>query len=214
MAIVHQTTLTPSKLELLEAWLPTRRWYRGTTPRLSKAGGFRLDDPDGVVGIEFLLLIDDSATGPQLYHVPLTYRGAPLHGADEALVGTMEHGVLGRRWAYDATRDPVAVNAVVDLLAGRATAQAQNYSDTVDSAVQVRRVDVPDNSVQPIDTDTHTDLPVSSDLTLRIHRLPVDPLPDAVGAVAAPYVLADVRRSVVEVVSVRTRATAPEENQV
>ncbi|NKX86270.1 maltokinase N-terminal cap-like domain-containing protein [Nocardia coubleae] len=214
MAIVHQTTLTPSKLELLEAWLPTRRWYRGTTPRLSKAGGFRLDDPDGVVGIEFLLLIDDSATGPQLYHVPLTYRGAPLHGADEGLVGTMEHGVLGRRWAYDATRDPVAVNAVVDLLAGRATAQAQNYSDTVDSSVEVRRVDVPDNSVQPLDTDTHTDLPVSSELTLRIHRLPVDPLPDAVGAVAAPYVLAGVRRSVVEIVSVRTRATAPEENQV
>jgi hypothetical protein len=25
-------------------------------------------------------------------------RGAPLDGADQALIGTSEHGVLGRRW--------------------------------------------------------------------------------------------------------------------
>ncbi|KAF0846924.1 maltokinase N-terminal cap-like domain-containing protein [Nocardia caishijiensis] len=209
MAIIHQTTLTPSKLELLEAWLPTRRWYRGATPRLSKAGGFRLDDPDGVVGIEFLLLIDDSATGPQLYHVPLTYRGTPLTGAADGLVGTTEHGVLGRRWVYDATRDPVAVNAVADLLAGRATAQAQNYSETVDSTVRVRRVDVPRTVVAPVDTDTHTDLPTPSGPTLRVHRLPVDPLPDSTGTVAVPYVLAGVRRSVVEVLSVSPAPTGP-----
>jgi len=37
--------------------------------------------------------------------VPLTYRGAPLDGAEDALVGTTEHGVLGRRWVYDGTRE-------------------------------------------------------------------------------------------------------------
>ena len=42
------------------------------------------------------------------YVVPMTYRGAPLAGADEALIGTSEHGVLGRRWIYDgaATLSP------------------------------------------------------------------------------------------------------------
>jgi hypothetical protein len=39
--------------------------------------------------------------------VPLTYRGAPLAGAEESLVGTMEHSVLGTRWVYDGPGDPV-----------------------------------------------------------------------------------------------------------
>lgn len=95
MAVIHHTTMTPGKLELLTTWLPTRPWCRGNgrAPELSKAGGFRLDDPAGAVGIEFMLL-NDSA-GPTTYHVPLTYRDAPLDGADDALIGTSMHGVLG-----------------------------------------------------------------------------------------------------------------------
>ena len=47
MAVIHHTTLTPSKLELLSAWLPGQPWYRdaGRAPELARAGGFRLDDP-------------------------------------------------------------------------------------------------------------------------------------------------------------------------
>ncbi len=47
MATVHKTTLTPTKLELLTAWLPAQPWYadRGRAPELARAGGFRLDDP-------------------------------------------------------------------------------------------------------------------------------------------------------------------------
>jgi Maltokinase N-terminal cap domain len=54
MAIVHNTTMSPGKLELLTAWLPAQPWYLGTgrAPELVKAGGFRLDDPEGEVGIE------------------------------------------------------------------------------------------------------------------------------------------------------------------
>src|SRR5258708_20143791 len=49
MAIIHDTTMSPSKLELLTSWLPAKPWYAGTgrEPELAKAGGFRLDDPAG-----------------------------------------------------------------------------------------------------------------------------------------------------------------------
>ena len=47
MAEIHRTTMTPSKLELLTAWLPHQAWYagQGEAPRLTRVGGFRLDDP-------------------------------------------------------------------------------------------------------------------------------------------------------------------------
>lgn len=133
VAIIHSTTLTPSKLELLTAWLPRQPWYRGTgAPALAKAGGFRLDDPDGEVGIEIMLVSDADGT---VYVVPMTYRGAPLEGADEALLGTSEHGVLGRRWIYDAERDPVAVTQLLALARGEVEAQHQDRSNSVDPSV-------------------------------------------------------------------------------
>ncbi|CAM5708775.1 hypothetical protein SFUMM280S_01006 [Streptomyces fumanus] len=54
MAVIHRTYVKPTKLELLTSWLPSRPWYRGGAgePELTKAGGFRLDDPEGEVGIE------------------------------------------------------------------------------------------------------------------------------------------------------------------
>ncbi|TMR06424.1 1,4-alpha-glucan branching protein [Actinomadura soli] len=143
MAFIHETTMTPGKLELLAAWLPARPWYAGSAdgPELSRSGGFRLDDPEGAVGIEFMVVTDTSGGAPVAYHVPLSYRGAPLSGADGtdsadgALIGTSEHGVLGRRWVYNATRDPVAIGRLLALLQGRAEPQHQNRSDTPDPSV-------------------------------------------------------------------------------
>ncbi|MFG2719105.1 1,4-alpha-glucan branching protein [Streptomyces sp. NPDC048416] len=133
MSVIHPTSLNPTKLELLTPWLPTRPWFHGAgEPDLAKAGGFRLDDPRGEVGIEFIVTTDNSGAQPVTYLVPLTYRGAPLDGAEHALVGTMEHGVLGRRWAYDACHDPVAVAQLFALIEGRVQAQDQNISDTPD----------------------------------------------------------------------------------
>jgi hypothetical protein len=52
VAIIHNTTMVPTKLELLTAWLPRQPWYLGAgRPELARAGGFRLDDPAGEVGI-------------------------------------------------------------------------------------------------------------------------------------------------------------------
>lgn len=38
MALIHQTTMTPSKLDLLTVWLPSRPWYAGSAdgPELSR----------------------------------------------------------------------------------------------------------------------------------------------------------------------------------
>jgi hypothetical protein len=136
MAIIHRTTLIPSKVELLSGWLPSRPWYTdpGREPLLTKAGGFRLDDPEGEVGIEFMVAVD----GPVAYHVPLTYRGAPLDGAEDALIGTTEHGALGRRWVYDGTRDPVLVTQLAALIQGAAEPCAQSITDTPDPTVLTR----------------------------------------------------------------------------
>src|SRR3954447_26494255 len=56
MAVIHNTTMSPTKLELLARWLPEQAWYRGTADQLSRAGGFRLDDPGGEVGIELMVV--------------------------------------------------------------------------------------------------------------------------------------------------------------
>lgn len=82
-----------------------------------------------------MVVTDAAGAEPISYLVPLTYRGAPLDGAENALVGTMEHGVLGRRWAYDGCHDPVLVAQLWALIEGRSQAQAQSITDTVDREV-------------------------------------------------------------------------------
>jgi hypothetical protein len=142
MAIVHNTTMSPTKMELLAGWLPAQPWFPGSgrVPELTKVGGFRLDDPRGEVGIEFMLVTDASGDQPATYQVPMTYHGRELPGADGRLIGTSEHGVLGRRWIYDGIRDPVLVAQLVALLQGEVEAQAQSVSSTPDPTVTVQPV--------------------------------------------------------------------------
>jgi hypothetical protein len=124
MALLHRATLRPSKLDLLTAWLPGRPWYGGTAGAdVVSLGAYRFDDPAGAVGIETILV--GTAGGP-VHQVPLTYRGAPLHGADEWLLGTTEHSVLGPRWVYDACADPVYATALARAVLTGA-GQAEQY---------------------------------------------------------------------------------------
>ncbi len=143
MAVIHRTTLVPGKLELLSGWLVQQDWYRPQPsgpqpigPQLTKAGGFRLDDPAGAVGIEFMVVLDGTGEDAIAYLMPLTYRGDPLPGGDGALIGTTEHGVLGHRWVYDGARDPVLLGQAAELIAGRAQAQAQSESNKPDLTVR------------------------------------------------------------------------------
>ncbi|WP_435238497.1 maltokinase N-terminal cap-like domain-containing protein [Streptomyces sp. YPW6] len=140
MASIHRTTMSPGKLELITGRLPKQSWYAGTggTADLVNAGGFRLDDPDGAVGIEFMVVVDSAGPEPVAYLVPLGYRGAALEGApDAALIGTPEHGVLGTRWVYDGVHDPVVTDRLSALLRGEADPQHQSLSDTPDPTVIV-----------------------------------------------------------------------------
>jgi hypothetical protein len=141
MAIIHATTMNPGKLDLLRVWLPAQPWYldRGREPELAKAGGFRLDDPQGEVGIEFMVVTDGSEDRAITYQVPLTYRPRPIAGVG-GLIGTSEHGVLGRRWIYDGAHDPVLVVQLIALIQGEAEPQAQSVSNAPDRTVTVRRV--------------------------------------------------------------------------
>lgn len=182
MATIHHTTVKPTKLELLTTWLPTRPWYAGGgAPELSRAGGFRLDDPEGEVGIEFMVAVDTSGTEPVTYLVPLTYRGAPLPGAEHALVGTMEHGVLGPRWAYDGCHDPVLTGELFALIEGRAQAQAQSLTDTPDREVTRSYtgsgLPAADAPAAPLDDATGTRLPAPDGTVLHLHRV-LTPAPD------------------------------------
>ncbi|MGW3119647.1 maltokinase N-terminal cap-like domain-containing protein [Streptomyces sp. NPDC001107] len=184
MAIIHHTTLKPTKVELLTTWLPTRPWYQGgpAAAELTKAGGFRLDDPEGEVGIEFMVATDASGPAPAAYLVPLTYRGAPLDGTEHALIGTMEHGVLGRRWVYDGCHDPVLLTELLALIEGRAQAMAQSITDTPDHEV-TRSCTAASPSMKGLlstatDTAESTELHGGDGRLLRVHRvLRPTPLP-------------------------------------
>jgi hypothetical protein len=125
MALIHKATLNPSKLALVTAWLPSRPWFTGE-PELRQVGAYRFDDPSGEVGIETLLL---QTSDGAVCQVPLTYRGAPLDGCEQFLIGTTEHSVLGTRWVYDGCGDPVWATALATAVLTGGT-QADEVVDT------------------------------------------------------------------------------------
>ena len=111
MAILHRATLSPSKIELLTVHVMTFPSVRDTSVSdFSLLGSYRFDDPAGKVGMEAHLV--SAGSGPVI-HVPLTYREAPMVGAEEWLIDTMEHSVLGTRWIYNACGDAVYVQELV-----------------------------------------------------------------------------------------------------
>ncbi|MHB8294542.1 MAG: maltokinase N-terminal cap-like domain-containing protein [Acidimicrobiales bacterium] len=116
MGVVHPgATLRPRFRDFLPRWLAHQSWYAGTNvPELSAVGFFRIEDPDGEVGMETHLVSD----GALVYQIPMTYRGEPLSGpgAGAGLITTAEHSVLGTRWIYDAALDPVWIAQVARLV--------------------------------------------------------------------------------------------------
>ncbi|MCE7081365.1 1,4-alpha-glucan branching protein [Streptomyces sp. ST2-7A] len=139
MALIYKATLTPGKLDLLGGWLPHRPWSAGSSG-FRQVGAYRFDDPAGEVGLEAFLLEADDGT---LLHVPVTYRGAPLEGADEFLIGTTEHSVLGTRWVYDGCGDPVGVTAMIRGALGQQdqaeeVIEADGHRESREPTVRVR----------------------------------------------------------------------------
>jgi hypothetical protein len=118
VALFHRATITPTKSELIAAWAPTQPWGPSADDPIEVIGAYRFDDPDGRVGMETHLV----TAGGVVLQVPLTYRDAPLDGADDALITEMHHSVLGTRWVYDGLRDP---RLVVMLAAVTMTGQGE-----------------------------------------------------------------------------------------
>ena len=219
MALLHRATLTPSKLDLLAAWVPGRPWSAGRVP-VRQLGSYRFDDPAGLVGLESFLL--EAADGTVL-HVPLTYRAAPLAGAAAHLLGTMEHSVLGTRYVYDACVDPVYARALATAVLAGGT-QAEELVD-VDGALERRepsatvvgsgpadpghpgatRADVPAPPEVPPEVDSReegaTTVVSARDLELVVVRVVANTAPPAGSTLTGrwagggPAVLAVVRRT-------------------
>lgn len=171
MAHLYASVMVPPKLELVTAWVRRQAWADGDLEGpLERVGAFRWDDPAGEVGVEVLLFT--TADGV-LLHVPATYRDAPLEGADEHLMGTTEHSVLGRRWAYDGCADPVW--AVATLRAALTGAhQAEERLEAADGTVTVRepavRAHGTGTSGAAGDADALPDVVDAADLTVRLEE--------------------------------------------
>ncbi|MCX2748518.1 hypothetical protein OOZ51_11920 [Arthrobacter sp. MI7-26] len=178
MAIIHRATLRPSKLELIEKYLPAQTWFTkdGSAPP-ELLGAYRFDDPDGEVGLETHLV----SHGGRVYQVPLTYRGSELPGAEDSLLGTMEHSVLGQRWVYDACADPVYVAALATvILTGQQEAEqfveVDGALEPLTGSVKVKGSGTSGSEVPalspaaPITEDTITSID-AGELTLLVNRV-------------------------------------------
>ncbi len=63
MALVHATaSITPTKAELIAAWLPLQPWGPPDSEGLQPVGSYRLDDPEGEVGAEVHFVVDGDTT--------------------------------------------------------------------------------------------------------------------------------------------------------
>lgn len=192
MAIIYDAVLNPTKQELLSAWLPKQSWLppEADAAHLEYLGAYRFDDPAGAVGMESHLLRLDG----RIMHVPLTYRGAPLDGAEAALAGTMEHSVLGDRWIYDATADPVYAAALAAaILQGGAGAEVFRDVDgtlePVPAVVTVRGSGNPGAQVPEITTAAPATAGSVTTIEAGETTLAVDHLPAAHDSAAGAHFL-------------------------
>lgn len=197
MALIHDATLSPSKAELLATWVPRQRWASGLTGDVALIGAYRFDDPEGEVGIEGHLV----RLGGVVLHAPLTYRGAPLAGAEASLVTEMHHSVLGTRYVYDGCADVAFLRmlAVMALTGVGQAAQVVLAGSVVETAAPSVRLDGSgraDDWIQiapfgtPADTEDGAATSVTTgDSTLRVVRRPAVSL-DAVVRTGGMFVAA------------------------
>jgi maltokinase len=89
---------------LVEAWLPTQRWFagKGRDARIEVAPLAQLSATPPVTIWTAHVHYAESDT--ETYQVPLVLRADPVHVLEHVLLGTIETE-SGRRWVYDALHD-------------------------------------------------------------------------------------------------------------
>jgi len=185
MAHLYRAQLTPSKLELVEAWAPSQPWFVGDADgTFEQLAAYRFDDPLGQVGLEVLFV---RVGGGPTMQIALTYRDAAYEPAESWLIGTLMHSVLGKRWVYDATGDPAFVAALASAILTGGTqaelmAEGENGVQRREPTATVRgtgRTSGPDVAAEDIgvistrETDDAT-IVTASDLRVVILRRPAD----------------------------------------
>lgn len=131
MATIFRAELSPSKSEILGDLLAARSW--GERGELELLGAYRFDDPEGEVGVECHLV----QVGETTYHLPLAYRPAPVEGAEEHLLTTMQHSVLGERFVYDGLGDELVLECFARALTGEQQQAELEIHDEHGAAVEI-----------------------------------------------------------------------------
>ncbi|MGA4692459.1 maltokinase N-terminal cap-like domain-containing protein [Rhodococcus sp. AB351] len=179
MALLYDAELSPTKVELLRDWLPRTSFYRGGESSVDRLGAFRFNDPAGEVGIETHLVRDADGV---VYQVPWTYRSAPLR--EGRSVGETEHSVLGHRFVYDATTDPVYIRQLlVTICAGGSEAEQYVHVEGDEPRKVAGTVRVQGSGAEGIEVPAITRLDVTDDgegrtcidtagITIAVHHLP------------------------------------------
>ncbi|MET4096491.1 1,4-alpha-glucan branching enzyme [Arthrobacter sp. UYCu712] len=127
-------TLPPALSGLLGSWLPGQRWFPVKSAEFSfePVGGLRLDAgrADAELEVWLLAVTYPTADGNRtdVVQVPLSFRHAPLAGAESALVGETDGDSAGpgsgQRWIYDGVHDPAFVAAWLELMRHGGTSTA------------------------------------------------------------------------------------------
>lgn len=164
MADIHTAQLNPGKLEIITEWVAAQDWAAGLdldAAPLEKVSAYRFDDPAGKVGLEVHIV----RSGDRTLQVPLSYREAPLEGAEEHLITTMEHSILGTRWVYAGMGDPLFRQRLDHAIA------------TAETSAKQYRVDAEGNKLEEITEVAHAfgtgPLPGAGDVDL-LHELTLD----------------------------------------
>lgn len=154
MAIIYDADLSPSKTEILRSFLAGRSW--GESGELELLGAYRFDDPEGEVGVECHLV----KMGETTYHLPLAYRPARVEGAEEHLLATMQHSVLGERFVYDGLGDEAALECFGRALCGLQEQEDLRIVADDDSPIEVQ----PQTVSVALEVDEGQDLPTEAEL--------------------------------------------------
>ncbi|HET9897300.1 MAG TPA: hypothetical protein VFQ44_20400 [Streptosporangiaceae bacterium] len=135
-------TLTPHFRDFLRSGSPGSRGTRVRgNPRSGRSGSSGSRIRLGV-GIETHLVTDGSV----VYQAPMTYRRAPLaesvpvSAAADSLIAVAEHSVLGTRWIYDGTADPVWAAELIRLTETETTATRSSRTGAGQAHAHGRRL--------------------------------------------------------------------------